>query len=76
MIIDTTLLSRIQFGFTIGFHILFPTFNIGLAVFLSVMEGIWLKTGNSVYLRICQFWTKIFALTVWDGCSVRYCFGL
>jgi cytochrome d ubiquinol oxidase subunit I len=67
MVIDTTLLSRIQFGFTIGFHILFPTLNIGLAVFLSVMEGIWLKTKNPVYLRICQFWAKIFALTFGMG---------
>ena len=67
MIIDTTLLSRIQFGFTIGFHILFPTLNIGLAVFLSIMEGLWLKTANPVYLKICQFWTKIFALTFGMG---------
>ncbi|MEN9470931.1 MAG: cytochrome ubiquinol oxidase subunit I [Candidatus Aquirickettsiella gammari] len=67
MIIDTTMLSRIQFGFTVGFHILFPTFTIGLAVFLSIMEGIWLKTGNPIYLKICQFWTKIFALTFGMG---------
>jgi cytochrome bd ubiquinol oxidase subunit I len=67
MIIDTTLLSRIQFGFTVGFHILFPTLNIGLAVFLSIMEGLWLKTANPVYLKICQFWIKIFALTFGMG---------
>jgi len=67
MIIDTTLLSRAQFGFTIGFHILFPTLNIGLALFLSIMEGLWLKTGKPVYLKICQFWTKIFALTFGMG---------
>ncbi|MDQ8040143.1 MAG: cytochrome ubiquinol oxidase subunit I [Rickettsiella sp.] len=67
MIIDTTLLSRIQFGFTVGFHILFPTLNIGLAVFLSIMEGMWLKTTNTIYLKICQFWTKIFALTFGMG---------
>ncbi len=67
MDIFTTLLSRIQFGFTIGFHILFPTLNIGLAIFLSVMEGFWLKTRNPVYLKICRFWTKIFALTFGMG---------
>ncbi len=67
MIIDSTMLSRIQFGFTVGFHILFPTFTIGLAIFLSIMEGIWLKTGNPIYLKICQFWTKIFALTFGMG---------
>jgi cytochrome bd ubiquinol oxidase subunit I len=67
MMIDTTLLSRIQFGFTVGFHILFPALNIGLAVFLSIMEGIWLKTANPIYLKICQFWSKIFALTFGMG---------
>lgn len=67
MDIVTLLLSRIQFGFTIGFHILFPTLNIGLAIFLSVMEGFWLKTKNPVYLKICRFWTKIFALTFGMG---------
>lgn len=60
-------LSRIQFGFSIGFHILFPTLNLGLAVFLVIMEGIWLKSGNPVYLSICKFWTKIFALTFGMG---------
>lgn len=61
------LLSRIQFGFSIGFHILFPTLNLGLAIFLVVMEGLWLKTKEPVYLEICKFWTKIFALTFGMG---------
>lgn len=67
MIINTLLLSRTQFGFTIGFHILFPTLNIGLAMFLSIMEGLWLKTRNPVYKTICKFWTTIFALTFGVG---------
>lgn len=67
MTIDTVLLSRAQFGFTIGFHILFPTFNLGLALFLSIMEGLWLKTRDPVYLTICKFWSKIFALTFGMG---------
>jgi cytochrome d ubiquinol oxidase subunit I len=67
MIIDTTLLSRTQFGFTIGYHILFPALNIGLAIFLTCMEALWLKTHNPVYLTICKFWTKIFALTFGMG---------
>ena len=67
MIIDTALLSRAQFGFTISFHILFPSFSIGLALFLSIMEGAWLKTKNPLYLAICKFWTKIFALTFGMG---------
>jgi len=61
------ILSRIQFGFSIGFHILFPTLNLGLAVFLVSMEAMWLKTNNPIYLSICKFWTKIFALTFGMG---------
>lgn len=61
------LLSRAQFGFSIGFHILFPTLNLGLAIFLVIMEAIWLKTKNPVYISICKFWTKIFALTFGMG---------
>ncbi|CDZ77300.1 Cytochrome d ubiquinol oxidase subunit 1 [Legionella massiliensis] len=61
------ILSRIQFGFSIGFHILFPTLNLGLAIFLVIMEAIWLKTKNPIYLEICKLWTKIFALTFGMG---------
>lgn len=61
------ILSRIQFGFSIGFHILFPTLNLGLAVFLVMMEAAWLKTKNPIYLKICKLWTKIFALTFGMG---------
>ncbi len=67
MIIDTALLSRAQFGFTISFHILFPAFSIGLALFLFIIEGTWLKTKNPLYLSICKFWTKVFALTFGMG---------
>ncbi|STX28755.1 cytochrome d ubiquinol oxidase subunit I [Legionella beliardensis] len=61
------ILSRAQFGFSIGFHILFPTLNLGLAIFLIIMEATWLKTQNPLYFRICKFWTKIFALTFGMG---------
>ena len=57
------LLSRIQFAFTISFHILFPAFSIGLATFLAIMEGAWLKTKNPIYMMICRFWMKVFAIT-------------
>ncbi len=60
-------LSRLQFAFTISFHILFPAFSIGLATFLTVMEGLYLKTKNPLYLSICKFWMKIFALTFGMG---------
>lgn len=61
------ILSRIQFAFSIGFHIMFPTLNLGLAIFIVIMEGRWLITNDPYYLKICQFWTKIFALTFGMG---------
>ncbi len=64
---DAEILSRIQFAFTISFHIIFPAFSIGLATFLAIMEGAWLKTKNPLYLDICKFWTKVFALTFGMG---------
>lgn len=64
---DIQLISRLQFAFTISFHILFPAFSIGLSIFLSTMEGLWLKTKNPIYLSICKFWIKIFALTFGMG---------
>lgn len=65
--ISAEFLSRIQFAFTIAFHILFPAFSIGLATFLAIMEGAWLKTKNPHYLSICRFWMKVFALTFGMG---------
>lgn len=67
MHLTTELISRIQFAFTVSFHILFPALSIGLVTFLAVMEGIYLKTRDQQYLKICKFWTKIFALTFGMG---------
>jgi cytochrome d ubiquinol oxidase subunit I len=64
---DALLLSRIQFGFTIGFHILFPTLTIGLAWFLVFFEAAWNRTGRPVWLRLYRFWVLIFALTFGMG---------
>lgn len=64
---DMELLSRIQFAFTVSFHIIFPSFSIGLATFLVIIEGIYLKTGQRIYYQIAKFWTKIFALTFGMG---------
>ena len=47
--LDPLILARIQFAFTISFHILFPAFTIGLASWLVVLEWRWLATGNPVY---------------------------
>lgn len=76
---DPNFLSRIQFAFTISFHIIFPSFTIGLASWLVVVEALWLKTGNSVYQEIYKLWIKIFAVTfgmgVVSGVVMSYQFG-
>ncbi|MDB5639471.1 MAG: cytochrome ubiquinol oxidase subunit, partial [Bradyrhizobium sp.] len=56
------LLSRIQFAFTITFHIIFPSFTIGLAAWLTVLEALRLATGRPVYRVIFDFWLKIFGV--------------
>jgi cytochrome d ubiquinol oxidase subunit I len=67
MILDPLLLSRIQFGFTVSFHIIFPAFTVGLAAWLATMEGAGLATGNPVYRRLFDFWLKIFAVSFGMG---------
>ncbi|HEY8955721.1 cytochrome ubiquinol oxidase subunit I, partial [Chitinophaga sp.] len=56
------ILSRIQFAFTIAFHYIYPPLSIGLGLCLVIMEGLYLKTGLSLYKDITRFWIKIFAL--------------
>ena len=77
--LDPALLARIQFAFTISFHILFPAFTIGLASWLAVLEWRWLKTGNPVYAEIYRMWVKIFAVTfgmgVVSGVVMSFQFG-
>jgi len=72
-------LARIQFGFTISFHIIFPAITIGLASYLAVLEGLWLWTGRQVYLDLFKYWLKIFALAfgmgVVSGIVMSYQFG-
>lgn len=76
---DALLLARIQFGFTISFHIVFPSLTIGLASYLAVLEGLWLRTGRQVYLDLYHFWLKIFAVAfgmgVVSGLVMAYQFG-
>ena len=77
--LDPVLLSRIQFAFTVSFHILFPAFTIGLASWLAVLEWRWLKTGIQVYADIYRMWVKIFAVTfgmgVVSGVVLSFQFG-
>lgn len=72
-------LARIQFGFTISFHIIFPAISIGLASYLAVLEGLWLWKKDEAYLELCHFWSKIFAVNfamgVVSGVVMAYQFG-
>lgn len=79
MELDPLILSRIQFGFVISFHILFPAFTVGLACWIAVLEGLWLGTGGRLYRSLSEFWTKIFAISfgmgVVSGIVMTYQFG-
>ena len=72
-------LARIQFAFTISFHIVFPAFSIGLASYLAVLNGLWLLTKNQTYLNLFEYWKKIFAVAfgmgVVSGIVMSYQFG-
>ena len=72
-------LARAQFAFTVVWHFLFPAFTIGLASYLAVLEGFWLRTGNAVYLDTYRYWLKIFAVAfamgVVSGLVMSYQFG-
>ncbi|MEG2877816.1 MAG: cytochrome ubiquinol oxidase subunit I, partial [Comamonas sp.] len=59
-------LARIQFAFTISFHIVFPSITIGLASYLAVLEGLWLYTRKTLYRDLYHYWIKFFSL----------CFGM
>jgi len=64
---DPLLLARIQFAFTISFHIVFPAFTIGLASFLAVLEFRYLRSGDKKFKELYKFWIKIFAVTFGMG---------
>ncbi len=76
---EALLLARIQFAFTVSFHFIFPAISIGLASYLAVLEGLWLKTGRGVYLDLFRYWVKVFALVfamgVVSGIVMSYQFG-
>jgi cytochrome d ubiquinol oxidase subunit I len=76
---DPLILARAQFAFTVSFHFIFPSFSIGLASYLAVLEGLWLKSGDPVYDQVYKFWLKIFAVTfgmgVVSGLVMSYQFG-
>ena len=67
MDLDPVLLARLQFAFTISFHIIFPSFTIGLAAYIATLLGMWLRTGEDRYQLLARFWTKIFAVSFGMG---------
>ena len=76
---DALTLARLQFAFTVSFHIIFPAFTIGLASYLAVLEGLWLFTGRPVFIAVFNYWKKIFAISfgmgVVSGIVMSYQFG-
>src|SRR5246127_3747218 len=79
MEITALLLSRLQFAFTISFHIIFPSFSIGLAAWLTILEALHLATGRPTYRLVFEFWLKIFGvafgLGVVSGIVMGFQFG-
>lgn len=76
---DALLLARMQFAFTVSFHIIFPAFSIGLASYLFVLNGLWLWKKEKVYFDLFNFWKTIFAVAfgmgVVSGIVMSYQFG-
>lgn len=76
---DVEVLARFQFAFTIMFHYIYPPLSIGLGLHMVIMEGIYLKSGNPLYLQMAKFWTRIFAVTfavgVATGIVMEFEFG-
>ena len=79
MDLDATMLARIQFAFTVSFHIIFPSLSIGLAAFIATLLVRWRLTGEDHFHRLARFWTKIFAVSfamgVVSGIVLSYEFG-
>ncbi len=76
---DPVLLARIQFAFTVTFHIIFPSFTIGLSAYIATLGVLWIRREEDRYLRLMRFWTKIFAVSfamgVVSGIVLSYQFG-
>ena len=77
--VDAVLLARIQFAFTVAFHIIFPAFTIGLSAFIATLEVMWLRTGRQHLHTLARFWTKVFAVSfamgVVSGIVMEYQIG-
>ncbi|NCO86120.1 MAG: cytochrome ubiquinol oxidase subunit I [Rhodobacterales bacterium] len=76
---DTLILSRIQFGANISFHILFPTITIALGWVLLFFKLRFNATGEDRWMEAYRFWVKVFALSfamgVVSGITMSFQFG-
>ncbi|MEM8673784.1 MAG: cytochrome ubiquinol oxidase subunit I [Cyanobacteria bacterium P01_G01_bin.67] len=76
---DTVILSRLQFALTAIFHMLWPVLTTGMAIYLIVVEGLWLKTRNQNYYYHARFWAKLYVLNfgigVASGLPMEFEFG-
>jgi cytochrome d ubiquinol oxidase subunit I len=76
---DTLILSRIQFGANISFHILFPTITIALGWVLLFFKLRFQATGEDRWMAAYRFWVKVFALSfamgVVSGITMSFQFG-
>jgi cytochrome bd ubiquinol oxidase subunit I len=76
---DPVFLARIQFAFTVTFHIIFPSLTIGLSAYIATLEILWVKSGIDRYHLLARFWTKVFAVSfamgVVSGIVLSYQFG-
>ena len=78
--LDPVILARLQFAFVVTFHIIFPTFTIGLSAYIAVLGLLWVRTGRERFHSLMRFWTRIFAVSfamgVVSGIVMSYEFGL
>jgi len=76
---DPVLLGRLQFAFTVTFHIIFPSFTIGLSAYIATLGVMWIRSGQDRYHVLMRFWTRIFAVSfamgVVSGIVLSYQFG-
>jgi cytochrome d ubiquinol oxidase subunit I len=76
---DATMLSRLQFGFTITYHYLFPQLTMGLALLIFVLKTRYMRSGDEAHNQAARFWAKIFALSfvmgVVTGIPMEFQFG-
>lgn len=76
---NTVVLSRMQFAVTAIFHMLWPIMTTGVAIYLVVIEGLWLKTRNPDYYYHARFWSKLYILNfgvgVATGIPMEFQFG-